>query len=322
MPRPITDDSVGAICPDPGLEVPSVQRIGYRYQRTLRRPVTVTGVGIVTGAAVRLRLAPAAPDTGIEFVRADLPNSQPIPATVAEVTDTRRRTTLGHNPYTVTLVEHVLSALAGLRVDNVHVELDGPEPPGLDGSSLGFVDAIIEAGIELQVARRPIYSVTRTVCVSRDHATIMLHPGTTPELRISYLLDYGAQAAIPRQGCTFTITPESYRRELAGCRTFLLESEVATLQGMGIGRHLTNRDVLVFGPRGPINNSLRFADEPARHKSLDILGDLALAGFDIAGHLVAYRSGHALNIELATELAGQLGGTVRLFPTPTAARAA
>jgi UDP-3-O-acyl-N-acetylglucosamine deacetylase len=188
-------------------------------------------------------------------------------------------------------------------VDNCVIELDGPEPPGLDGSAWGFVRAVADAGVVIQGGRRPILTVDAPVVVSQNGATIALHPTDRSELRVSYLLDYGPTGPIPRQAFTVDVSPESFTREVAGCRTFLLEQEAAELRAQGVGRHLSAKELLVFGPRGPIDNALRYGDEPARHKVLDLIGDLALCGFDVAGHVVAYRSGHALNVELARALA-------------------
>ena len=298
-----------------------MRRIAYRHQRTLTRPAEVPGEGFVTGARVRLRLRPAPPNTGVLFVRTDLPGTPAaVPARAGFVTDTDRRTTLGPPGSGVTLVEHVLAALAGLRVDNCVVELDGPEPPGLDGSAWGFVRAVAAAGVELQPARRPVLAAADPVVVSRNGATVALHPADGPGLRISYILDYGPTGPIPRQAFTLDATPESFTQEVAGCRTFLLEREAAALRARGIGRHLTPRDVLVFGPRGPLDNALRYGDEPARHKVLDLIGDLALCGFDLAGHVVAYRSGHALNVDLARELTRRAAGAdmdARTGPRPS-----
>lgn len=276
--------------------------IGHRYQRTLAAPAEVRGVGFVTGAAVRARFLPAPADTGVVFRRADLPGSLPIPARTDQVTGTQRRTTLGPPDRGITLVEHLLATLAGLRVDNCVIELDGPEPPGLDGSAAGFVDAIHGAGVVLQAARRAVWAVDEPVIVAAGGATIGLHPADGPGLRVSYILDYGYNAPIPRQSHTVDVRPESFAREVAGCRTFLTEPEAQALRAQGVGLHLTAADLLVFGRRGPIDNRPRFADEPARHKVLDMIGDLALCGFDLAGHVVAYRSGHALNVELARRL--------------------
>ncbi len=141
--------------------------------------------------------------------------------------------------------------------------------------------------------------------MSQGGATIALHPPTLGDgisLRASYILDYGLRAPIPRQSHTLTVSPEAFAREVAGCRTFLLEEEAIALREQGIGRHLTAAQLLVFGARGPIDNALRYADEPARHKVLDLIGDLSLCGFDLVGHVVAYRSGHSLNVELARAL--------------------
>lgn len=281
--------------------------IGYRYQRTLLGPAAVAGVGFITGSRVVARFCPAPPGTGLSFRRVDLPGAPTVPARVEAVTGTQRRTTIGPPDSGVTLVEHVLASLAGLRVDNCVVELDGPEPPGLDGSALGFVEALTAAGITNQPARRPVYAAAEPVVVRAPGATLAVHPATAPELRVSYRLDYGDGAPIPPQTHTLSVCPASFAQDLANCRTFLTEAEAAGLRQQGIGRHLTAENLLVFGRGGPIDNRTRFADEPARHKILDLIGDLALCGFDIAGHVVAYRSGHALNVELARRLAALAG---------------
>ena len=287
-----------------------MRQIGYRHQRTLAQPACVSGVGFVTGAKSRIRFLPAPADTGVAFVRTDLPYRPLTPAQAARVTSTARRTTLGTHETGVTLVEHALAALAGLRVDNCVVELDAAEPPGLDGSAREFVDALADAGVVLQSARRPIWTPTETVTVAQGGATIALHPAASPGVRASYILDYGPHAPIARQQYTMGVTPESFAREVAASRTFLLEHEAHALRRAGVGRHLTTSELLVFGPGGVIGNRLRHADEPARHKLLDLVGDLALCGFDIAGHVVAYRSGHTLNVQLARTLSEQVAATL------------
>jgi UDP-3-O-acyl N-acetylglucosamine deacetylase len=282
-----------------------VRRHTYRSQRTIRRPAEVRGVGFLTGATVRLRFLPAAPCSGIVFVRTDLRPRLQIPAHIGQVTGTQRRTTLGHPPGQVGLVEHVLAALAGLRIDNCVVELNAPEPPGLDGSAQEFVTALIAAGIERQPATRPVWRVDAPVVLHTGAATLGLHPGDDG-LCLSYFLDYGHWSPIGRQVHTQRITPGGFLSEIACCRTFILESEVEQLRRQGLGARTTTTDLLVFGPRGPIDNRLRFANEPARHKLLDLIGDLALLGADLCGHVVAYRSGHPLNIELVRRLQAQL----------------
>jgi UDP-3-O-acyl N-acetylglucosamine deacetylase len=284
------------------LEFENVRSPEYRYQRTIARPVEVQGVGFLTGNLVRLRFVPAPPDSGVVFVREDLRPSVVIPARLEEVSGTQRRTTVGRPPAQVGLVEHVLAALAGLRIDNCRIELNALEPPGLDGSSRGFVEALHSAGYVLQTERRAIYSVDTPVVVEQQGATLALHPADDDELTISYILDYGPQAPIMPQRHTEIITPGTFAEELAGCRTFLLESEATELRRQGFGSRITASDLVVFGARGPIANMLRFANEPARHKILDIVGDLALLGHDVRGHVVAYRSGHPLNVELGFAL--------------------
>jgi UDP-3-O-acyl N-acetylglucosamine deacetylase len=293
-----------------------VRRFSYRYQRTIERPAEVWGVGYLTGATVRLRFLPAPPSSGVVFVRTDLRPRVYLPAHTNNVTGTARRTTLGHPPGQIGLVEHVLAALAGLRIDNCQIELNAPEPPGLDGSARGFVEALLDAGICRQGTRRPIFGVEKSVVLAAGGATLALHPplpspfsrpaetNVAPEheLYLSYFLDYGLRSPIARQVHTQALTPGSFAQHLASCRTFILEEEAAELRRQGLGTRTSAADLLVFGPRGPVDNTLRFANEPARHKVLDLVGDLSLLGADLCGHVVAYRSGHPLNVELVRRL--------------------
>ncbi len=301
-----------------------MRTVALRFQRTLAKPADVAGTGFISGRPIRARFHPAAENDGVVFVRSDRPGAPRTPARAEFVSDTRRRTTLGSAADGVTLVEHLLAALAGLRVDNCVVELDGPEPPGLDGSAGEFVRALRAAGVVEQAAHRPIRAVRAPVIVARDGASVALHPAADATLRITYALDYGATSPIPRQTVTARIAPDSFAAELADCRTFLLEGEADALRSQGIGRAVDFGDLLVFGPRGPIGNALRRADEPARHKILDLVGDLALTGFDLAGHVVAYRSGHGLNADLARRiLAREAHATApAVLPFPARRRAA
>lgn len=283
-----------------------MKRVNYRYQRTLAQPVEVQGIGYLTGRNVRLRFRPAAPCTGVVFVRTDLGGDACIPARVEQVTGTQRRTTLGQAPLCVGLVEHVLAALNGLHIDNCYLDLDAPEPPGLDGSARSFVQALERVGTVVQSERRWLWATSESIVVRTPDATLALHPPRQRELRISYLLDYGLRSPICWQMCTEEVTPTSFARALAECRTFLLEDEALALQQQGLGSRTQFSDLLVFGPQGPIENRLRYGNEPARHKILDILGDLALLGQDLCGHIVAYRSGHPLNVELVQVLAQRL----------------
>jgi UDP-3-O-acyl-N-acetylglucosamine deacetylase len=153
-----------------------------------------------------------------------------------------------------------------------------------------------------QQARREICSVDAPVLVVAKGATLTLYPAEGEQLRISYILDYGRDSPIGWQMHSQVMTPARFSEDIAGCRTFILESEAAELRRQGLGARTTAADLLVFGSRGPIDNKLRYANEPARHKILDIIGDLSLLGFDLRGHIVAYRSGHPLNIEMVRRL--------------------
>lgn len=284
-----------------------MNRVNFRYQRTIARTAEVAGIGYLTGQDVHLRFRPAPPSSGVVFVRSDLGPHARIPACVGQVTGTNRRTTLGQPPLCVGLVEHVMAALSGLHIDNCIIEVDAPEPPGLDGSADAFVRALTAAGIVMQPERRMIWCTDRPIVVANRDATLALHPNDGPGLRVSYLLNYGLRSPIGRQTHTAEINPASFARSVAPCRTFLLEEEAIALREQGLGRRTQISDLLVFGRHGPIANTLRFADEPARHKVLDILGDLALLGHDLSGHVVAYRSGHPLNVELVWALSQRIG---------------
>lgn len=283
-----------------------VRRQSYRYQRTIGQSATVQGVGLLTGAKVRLRFVPAPPDAGVAFIRTDLRPHAQVPARIDQVTGTQRRTSLGRSPEQVTLVEHVLAALAGLRIDNCRIEVNAPEPPGLDGSAMAFVEALQQAGAVLQPARRAVWTVCQPTIVRHLETSLALYPLAGDELRISYRLDYGASSPIPTQLYSLSVTPDCFAKELANCRTFILEEEADELRRQGLGARTTPADLLVFGPKGPIDNTLRYADEPARHKILDIIGDLSLFGHDLRGHIVACRSGHALNVEFVRVLTQNL----------------
>lgn len=283
-----------------------MKRIHDRWQQTISKPAEVQGIGYITGRQVRLRFRPAPANTGVVFVRTDLGPQACIPAHFDNVTGTARRTTIGHQPFQVGLVEHVLAALSGLRIDNCYVELDAPEPPGLDGSAHAFVQVLHHAGTAMQTERRAVWTVAEPVIYRTKDAAIALHPLETPELRVSYLLDYGLESPISWQMCTQTITPGDFASQIAPCRTFITDIEAATLRKQGLGSRTKVTDLLVFGRLGPIQNKLRFGNEPARHKILDILGDLSLIACDLRGHVVAFHTGHPHNVELVRLLAMQM----------------
>jgi UDP-3-O-[3-hydroxymyristoyl] N-acetylglucosamine deacetylase/3-hydroxyacyl-[acyl-carrier-protein] dehydratase len=285
-----------------------------RRQRTIAREAEVRGVGFVTEADVRLRFLPAEPETGLKFRRVDLPGRPEVPAHVQHVTPRPRRTTLERGPAVVEMVEHVLAALAGLRIDNCVVEIDAAETPGCDGSSRAFVEALAEAGAVDQDRPRPALLVDRPITVRDGDATLTALPaGGDDRLVFSYHLDY--PAPVGRQSRCEEINPDRFRSEIAPSRTFLLAPEADAMRRAGLGRRISESDLLIFGDDGPINNPLRYPDECVRHKLLDMVGDLALAGVDLVGHVVAHRSGHKLNAALVRALLG--GASTAADPAPT-----
>jgi UDP-3-O-[3-hydroxymyristoyl] N-acetylglucosamine deacetylase len=273
-----------------------------RLQQTLGRAAHVTGFGYWSGKDVRVEFHPAPPNTGIVFVRTDMGPTARVAATVENRIEVPRRTSLTSGGVSVEMVEHVLAALAGLRVDNCEVHVDRPEMPGCDGSSQPFVAAILEAGIVEQnwpVRQLILHDATR---VGNEDSWVEIRPSRGASMRLRYRLDYGTDNCIGRQTIELQVTPQSFCRELASARTFLLQSEAEWLRSRGLGSRVTAQDVLVFGDTGPIDNELRFSDECVRHKALDLIGDLALAGCEVVGDVIAYRSGHRLNADLVRVL--------------------
>jgi UDP-3-O-acyl N-acetylglucosamine deacetylase len=278
-----------------------------RKQRTVRTIATVSGFGYWSGADVRVEFRPAAPNSGIVFVRQDLTPPRRIPAVVQNRVEVPRRTSLRAQGASVEMVEHVLAALAGLQIDNCEVWVDAAEMPGLDGSSLPFVTALEAAGSVEQDAERQVLVIRELTRLGDDESWVEAHPPTEHGLSLMFRLDYGRGNPIGKQTFRTQLTPDVFRRELASSRTFLLQSEAEWLRSQGLGLRAGTDDLLVFDDEGPVNNSLRFSDECARHKTLDLVGDLALSGCDVVGRIVAHRSGHRLNAELVQALLRESG---------------
>ncbi len=273
-----------------------------RNQRTIAARATVEGFGYWEGRDVRLEFRPADPDAGIVFVRRDLAGWPRIAAHVANRMEAPRRTTLRAGEARVEMIEHVMAALAGLQIDNCEVWVDQAEMPGCDGSSEPFVRALDAVGAVSQDAPRTCRVLSSPTRLGDTRCWVEARPSHDALAVIRYQLDYGGQGTIGRQTFELALTPESFRREVAPCRTFMLKAEADWLLSQGLGRRVTGRDLLVFGDQGPIDNTLRFPDECVRHKVLDLIGDLALAGCDWTGRFNAYRSGHRLNADLVRTL--------------------
>ncbi|MCE5269580.1 MAG: UDP-3-O-acyl-N-acetylglucosamine deacetylase [Planctomycetaceae bacterium] len=276
-----------------------------RNQRTIAAPVTIQGVGYWSGQDVRVEFRPAAPNEGIVFVRGDLPDSPRIAAIVANRVETPRRTVLRSGEASVEMIEHLMAALSGMQIDNCEVWVDQPEMPGCDGSCMPFVEALRTAGAVEQVAVRPQHIIRDLIRLGDEKSWIEARPCSSGKRVLRYELDYGASSPIGRQSLEVSFSPRHFHLNLAPSRTFLLEAEAEALKASGLGQRASVSDLLVFGSRGLIQNQLRFPDECVRHKLVDLVGDLSLAGCDLVGRFVAYRSGHRLNGELVRAIVEQ-----------------
>ncbi|MAI67457.1 MAG: 3-hydroxyacyl-[acyl-carrier-protein] dehydratase FabZ [Phycisphaerae bacterium] len=275
-------------------------------QQTVARPVTVSGKGLLLGKNADLVIAPAPAGEGIVFQRTDIEPNVQIPAIVANTTNRARRTTLSSGDVTIETVEHLMSALAGLGIDNAVIRLDGPEVPCGDGSAMPFVEQILQAGTVEQDLPRRIMKVHSPICLQDGEAMIAAFPTEQPGMQVVYDLDYGdASWRIAQQTQTWNSANRTYATDVAPARTFSLQEEAQALQSQGMCTHLSPSEMLVIGEDGPIDNAFRFDNEPVRHKILDIIGDLYLAGSFIQGRIVASKSGHALNRQLCKAIIEQ-----------------
>lgn len=280
-------------------------KYSLRQQYTLAEPVWVDGFGYWSGEDVRVEFRPAPPDTGVIFFRSDLEQPTSIAALVENRVEVPRRTTLVSDGASVEMVEHVLASLAGLQIDNCEVWVTRAEMPGCDGSSLPFVEALTSVERVPQSALRESLVITTSTRVGDEECWVEAGPDPSGRLSLKYILDYGDCGPIGQQTLEVSLSPQSFCSELAAARTFLLEAEAEWLRQQGLGERVTCNDLLVFDEQGPVGNVLRFSDECVRHKTLDLVGDLALAGCDIQGRITAYRSGHRLNAQLVRELLRQ-----------------
>ena len=267
-------------------------------QRTLRRQTSCAGIGLHSGNKVTLSLKPAAAHAGIKFRRSDL-GGQEVPATVSHVGGINHATGLSRDAVRVDTVEHLLAAFMSLGVDNAVVELNSPEVPIMDGSAAPFIYLIQEAGIKSLQAPRQYLKVLRPISVSRGNKRIALYPSDHFKVTYSIAFDH---PMLRHQARTIRLSEEAFVEEIAPARTFgfLEEVEMMRQQGLALGGSLEN--AIVIGDTGVLNNALRFDDEFVRHKILDVIGDMALLGHPLIGHLVAHRGGHALHAEFAARV--------------------
>lgn len=270
-------------------------------QRTIEKSVSLSGIGLFTGVRSRLTLHPAPEGTGIQFQRADLAGSPRLPALVENVIGTPRCTILGNDKCSVQTVEHILAALKAFELDNIIIEIDGPEIPSMDGSAQEFVQIIEDAGTAVLDSTKEVYRLHDPIFWSKGDVHLVALP--SEEFRISYTLSYPNSTLLKSQFYSAAINDEVFKEEIAPARTFSLYEEIVPLieKGSIKGGNLENAVLIkndaVLNPDG-----VRYPDEMARHKILDLIGDLSLVGQSVLAHVIAIRSGHFSNTSLAREL--------------------
>jgi len=273
-----------------------------KLQKTIKSEAQISGKGLFGGKEAKVVFRPGPANSGVVFVRTDVPEPVRIVAVATNLAERSRRTTLKKGSVSIETIEHCLAAINALEIDNLIVEVDGSELPAPDCSSAGYFKALKRTGLVEQSARRKEFVINEPVTITSGDACVYALPYTDDGLSITYDLDYGGHTGIERQIFSCRVTPDGFQKHLASARTFLLEAEAKQFQARGMGTHLGPRDILVINSDGPIKNSFKFPNECARHKIVDLIGDLVLVGRRVSGRIVAYKSGHSLNQQLVRKL--------------------
>lgn len=268
-------------------------------QHTIAQEAAFSGIGLHTGNLTTIRFKPARPDSGITFFRADLPNKPAIKADIDHVVDVSRGTTIGVNGAEVHTVEHVMAAIVGMDLDNLDIEVDANETPVGDGSAMPFMSVLKKAGVVEQDAERKYIKVEEPVYYRQGDVTLSVLP--CDDLRVTMTIAYD-HVAIGTQYASFTITPESFEKEVASARTFCFLREVKMLQDQGLIKGGSLENAVVIGDEAILNDDLRYPDEFVRHKVLDLLGDLFLLGRRMKGHVIGVKSGHAMHVKFSKQI--------------------
>ena len=268
-------------------------------RRTIARAVALEGIGLHLGEPCRLEFRPGPCGGGIRFLRADRPASAAIPALASVAVESERRTVLGTGDDALHTVEHVLAAVAASGLDDLVIAMDGPEPPIMDGSAGPFLRALLEAGVHTNGGVPVTLAVRESFRLEDGDSWYEAHPA--PDLRLEVSIDF-PHPAIGTQRGTWVVTPEVFARDLADARTFGFAAEVDYLRGRGLIRGGSTENAIVLGEDGVIGNALRWPDEFVRHKALDCVGDLALAGARVRGRIVAHRPSHSGTVRFVREL--------------------
>ncbi len=274
----------------------------FRLQRTITECVSVQGFGFWTGEDVCVEFRPAPPNTGIVFVRVDLPERSRIPALVEFREEKPRQSSLVKGNARVDMVEHLLAAVRAHRIDNCEIHVDRPEMPGFDGSSRPFFQALETVSQCEQPAVRAVRLITRSFRIGSPEHWISVLPNRSGKNLFHYSLVADAGYPLENQNYEFEFSSEAFRDEIMSCRTFITKREAEYLLSQGLCSRVSPRDVIVLGDNGPIDNTFRFRDECARHKILDMVGDFSLTSCDWIGTFESYRGGHSLNAECVRQL--------------------
>jgi len=273
-----------------------------KLQKTIKGEGKLTGKGMFGGEDARVTFHPAPEDSGIVFVRTDVADAVRIAAIAPNIAERSRRTSIKKGEVSIETVEHCLAAVRALEIDNLLVEVEGAELPAPDCSSAEYFKVLKRVGVIEQQQPRREFVIRRPITISAGDASLYALPYSDTELNVTYDLDYTGHTGIGRQIFSYRLTPDSFEKNMAPARTFLLEVEARQFQARGIGTHIGPRDLLVINSDGPIKNAYRFPNECVRHKIVDLIGDLTLVGRPIIGRIVAYKSGHALNQQLVRKL--------------------
>ena len=276
-------------------------------QATIAEPVDMEGIGLFFGQCVSIRCLPARPDAGIRFVRIDLPGRPEVPATTDYVAGPQRWTALKNGEAEVCMIEHLMASAAGLGIDNMTIETDAAEMPVGDGSAKPYVEALLKAGVKEQDAPAARFCPDRPVIATEGDVLIVAAPSENG-LLVTYVLDYGRQF-IKNQIATFRIDRETFIRDIAPARTYVLRPEVDAFIQKGLGKGATVENTIVLELNGEYSVDLRFPDEFVRHKVLDLLGDLYLAGARLQARVLGFKSGHATNVRVARAMRGAFNAT-------------
>ncbi|MDA1259996.1 MAG: UDP-3-O-acyl-N-acetylglucosamine deacetylase [Planctomycetota bacterium] len=278
------------------------RRFTARAERTTRRAVELSGVALHSGAAVRLRLEPAPAGAGIVFQRSDLVDAPDVPARPAHLATAQRRTVLREGEAEIGMVEHLLAACAGLKVDNLIARVDGPEMPGGDGSAAVYVELLQKAGVVEQKRPRRVLCVEEPLMFREDGAELVVLPPSGNGLQVRYLPAY--PAGVDATPVVYDVASGDFTREIASARTFVVAEDIEKLLAAGLGKGASAENTLVLG--ATTSPEMRLDREPTRHKILDLIGDFALLGADLHADVIASRSGHALNQKAVLALREQL----------------